>query len=113
MNWYDSTKSILTELQAEQLANSLDVNVGLFLTELDENTEDQYITPNMRYSYCVNTYSWMYSACFQAVIDHLEQSKNPIAQCLWKIKAGYNKLINGYFTKFNKIDEDNKVIFIY
>ena len=54
----------------------------------------------------------MYSACFQAVIDHLEQSKNPIAQCLWKIKAGYNKLINGYFTKFNKIDEDNKVVLV-
>ena len=109
MNCYDATKSILLNLESENLANRLDLNIGQFLTEMDENNEELYISANMRYAYRVNTYSCMYSACFQALIDQLEGMNNPLSQCLWKIKAGYNKLINGYFTKFNEIDQENKV----
>lgn len=111
MNCYDATKTYLQTTDSSADTNRLDLNIGQFLTELDENSEDKYVSHNMKYAYGVNTYSCMYSACFQALIDRIEGQDTQLSQCLWKIKAGYNKLINGYFTKFNEIDEENKVSF--
>ncbi|CAI2386031.1 unnamed protein product [Moneuplotes crassus] len=110
MNCYDATKSYLQACDGKGDTNSLDLNIGQFLTELDENHDDKYLSGNMKYAYSMNTYSCMYSACFQALIDRIESSDSQLSQCFWKIKAGYNKLITSYFTKVNEIDEENKIL---
>jgi hypothetical protein len=109
VTWYEDTKEMLDKLEWFDLSENLDVSIAQHLDELAEYNQDEYISPNMKFAYSINVYNSMYSSWMQTIIDYLEQSESPISKWLWKIKAGYSKLVNGYFSKIKEVVHDSEI----
>ena len=88
--------------------DALDNNIDKYLNELN-SSDDKIISSNIQYATNLNTYSKMYGSLLQAVIDYFQVIKNPFSDTLWKIKAGYNKLLSCYMNKVKEMDYGNEI----
>ena len=65
---------------------------------------NEYLTQTLKLGYSLHSYSVMYSVCLQSVIDAMESQQNPFSTVLWRIKAGYSKIINSFVMKIKELD---------
>ena len=110
VQWYDEVRKILDSGNRASEAQILDLKIEELTRELNSQKLNEYITNTMKTGYSLHTYSIMYGVCLQSIIDKIESEQNPFANALWRIKAGYSKLINAYMMKIKELDYENEMM---